>query len=347
MINIKHCFVLFLLSWLLLISTTIMAEEDSQSAWSLKGFGTFAATGTDTDNIGFYRDQSQSQDVTNHWSITSDSRLGLQLDWRATDSLQAAVQWVARDHVGNFFEQNLDWAFLRWQLPKELDIRVGRLGSDFVLMSDYRNIGYVYPWMRPPHEFYANIPFYHFDGMDVAKKFSSNDGYLTFKAFGGYMHNEISSHLSGLTLQNSVVAGGNVRYETDNWQWFLGYAYVQIVSELPNQPLKKFITNSAFSRSWSNQPQLLPSLPIKGSQFHYNDLGFIYDDGVWLSQSELAYVSSNTSWIHSKILAYSSLGRRFSNLTVYSLFGIVRSFDHNAIKVPAPLVPSPVLLSYQ
>jgi hypothetical protein len=83
---------LFLLRLLLLANKTARAQEDSSPAWSLKSFRTFAATGTDTDNIGFYRDQSQSQDVTNHWSITSDSRLGLQLDWKATDSLQAAVQ---------------------------------------------------------------------------------------------------------------------------------------------------------------------------------------------------------------------------------------------------------------
>jgi hypothetical protein len=191
------------------------------------------------------------------------------------------------------------------------------------------------------------VSIYHFDGMDVAKKFPLNDWYLTFKAFGGYMHNEISSYLSGLTRQNSVVGGENVRYENNDWLWFLGYAYVQIVSKLPTQSLKRCITNSALSISWANLPQLLPELPIKSSQFHYNDLGFIYDDGVWLSQSELAYVSSNTSWIQSKIHAYFSLGRRFSNLTLYSLFGIVRSFDHNTVKVPALSVPSPVLLSYQ
>jgi len=347
LLKVKHYLMpLFWLSLLLLTNKTATAQEDSSSTWSLKGFGTFAVTGTDTNKIGFYRDKSQRQDVTNHWSITNDSRLGLQLDWKASDKLQATIQWVARDHIGNFFEQNLDWAFIRWQLPDNLDIRVGRLGSSFALMNDYRNIGYAYPWMRPPHEFYASVPFYHFDGIDIAKKLALSDGYLTIKAFGGHMYNEFLTQSGDLFQEQAPVAGASLRYENDDWQWFLSYAYVRIVSELPTQSVRDLISNPALVRPWPNLKQILPALSIKDNEFHFNDIGFIYDDGVWLSQSELAYMTSQTSWIPPKVQSYFSLGRRFSTLTVYSLFSIVRSFEH-PVNVPAPLLANPTLLAHQ
>jgi hypothetical protein len=114
--KVKNYFALFLLGSLPVFTGPAIAEN-SQSSWSFKGFGTLAATGTDTDKIGFYRDKSQTQDAR---GLTNDSRLGLQVDWKASDSLQATVQWAARDHAGDFIEQNLDWAFLRWRLTDDL-----------------------------------------------------------------------------------------------------------------------------------------------------------------------------------------------------------------------------------
>jgi hypothetical protein len=92
------------------------------------------------------------------------------------------VQWVARNHAGAFFEQNLEWAYLRWRPWNDLDLRVGRLGLDVFLLSDYRNVGYAYPWMRPPQEFYAPLFPYHLDGADIAQRFHLGEGFLTLKS---------------------------------------------------------------------------------------------------------------------------------------------------------------------
>ncbi len=337
--------IFFLLSSMAFFASIVMAE-DSQSSWSLKGFGTLAATGTDSSQIGFYRDKSQTQDVTNSWGITTDSRLGVQISWEASDELQATVQWVAKDHAGNFAEQNLDWAFLRWRLQNDIDVRLGRLGSDMFLLSDYRNVGYAYPWMRPPHEFYSSIPFYHFDGADITKKFSIYDGYLSVKIFGGYAFNQLPNQSLGTYNQKSPIVGTSLRYENGNWQARLGYGHASITSELPIQDILTTIKSPSLARVWSDLRQLEPKLTIKGKAFHYSGVGVAYDDSVWLTQLEASYIASNTLWAPSQTHAYFSLGRRFSTMTLYSLLGVGKTFQHD-VNVPAPLISTPVLNSYQ
>jgi hypothetical protein len=343
--NVKYYPVLFLLSLLAFVTKTAIAEN-SPSSWSFKGFGTLAASGTDTNKLGFYRDKSQTQDVSGAWGLTSDSRLGLQVDWKATDSLQATVQWVARDHAGNFFEQNLDWAFLRWSVQRDLDIRVGRLGTDSFMLSDYRNVGYAYPWMRPPHEFYANIPYYHFDGADITKKFSVGDGYLSVKVYGGYTVNQLPDEGTGLSKQKALLSGINLRYENGNWQARIGYNYSTITSKVAVQDdLLNFMNDPLLARFWPNLQQQLPSIfNLRGNQYHFSSVGVAYDDGIWLSQMEASYIASNTLW--SPASAYLSVGRRFSKVTVYSLLGVIKTFHPN-VNVSSPIDSSPELMGME
>ena len=168
--------------------------------WSFKAFGTLAAIGTDNDNIGFRRDYTQDYGANSHWGLGTDSRLGLQLDADFSREFHAAVQWVARNHAGNFIEQNLEWAFLRWRPRDDLDLRLGRLGFDAFLLSDYRNVGYAYPWMRPPSDFYGPLFTYHFDGADLARRFSLGEGYLTLKAYAGHSNDDTLAQQPGAAV---------------------------------------------------------------------------------------------------------------------------------------------------
>lgn len=343
--KVKNYSIFFLLSLLSFIADIAIAE-DGLSSWSIKGFGTLAATGTDTDKIGFYRDKSQTQDVTSSWGLTTDSQFGLQIDWKPNNSLQATLQWIARDHAGNFAEQNLDWAFLRWSLQDDLDIRLGRLGIGVFSLSDYRNIGYAYPWMRPPHEFYSSIPYYHFDGADITKKFSLDDGYLSVKIYGGYSFNQLPTQSSAINNQQSPAAGTNILYENGVWQARIGYTYATITSEPPIQSILDAINNPALARVWPDLKQIIPAITMRGKEYQFGSIGVAYDDGIWLSQMEAAYIASTTLWSPTRADAYVSLGRRFSTVTLYSLLGVAKTFQHD-LNIPSPLVASPTLIKQQ
>lgn len=328
---------------LFLFATFAVWAADVAPVWTLNSFGTFDLSGTDTGDLEFRRDLSQSNGVSRSWGVDPDSRLGLQLDVDFNRSFHAAVQWVARNHPGNFFEQNLDWAFLRWRPQIDLDLRVGRLGFDVFLLSDYRNVGYAYLWVRPPHEFYGSLPVYHFDGADIAKKFTLDQGYLTLKGFAGYASYQVPGGLSSTFDAASALAGGSLAYEGGNWRARVGYVYTQSTNEAPSELLFTTLDDPQVNAVWPGARSLIRELSIKNTSVQYSSVGLAYDDGEWLAQGEAAYIHSDSNTFPTLVDGYVSLGRRFGKLTPYLLLGIAETLD-DQVKVPDLLLPVPELI---
>jgi hypothetical protein len=300
-------------------------------AWSLKAFGTLGAIGTDTDRLGFRRDHTQDTAATRDFGADIDSRLGVQIDADFGNTLHAAVQWVARNHAGNFFEQNLEWAFLRWRPRDDLDLRVGRLGADAFLISDYRNVGYAYPWMRPPHEFYAPLFPYHFDGVDIVGRYGLGEGVLRLKGYAGYNLTEVQPSNAPVFGLESLLFGGSLAYESGDWRARVGYTQARPVNDLLEaptlQPLLGALEDPLVNAFWPGASTLVERFSIRNQPVHYTSVGLAYDGGSWPIQAEAAYVDSNIIPLPSMVTAYLSVGRRFGNVTLYSLLGIAESLN--------------------
>lgn len=325
---------------LAITTTTVYADEGMR--WSVKGFGSFGFSGTDTDKIGFKRSITQTQDLTDSWGITTDSRLGLQIDVAINNSLHATVQWVARDHAGDFVEQNLDWAFLRWNLSDTRNIRVGRLGADLFLLSDYRNVGYAYPWVRPPHEFYSNLALFHFDGFDFNQNIYFDDDVLSIKIFAGYSFNQVPTAFPEIVDLESPLVGGSLKFETGNWLLRAGYAYLRLVTEVPNEDLENALNEPLVNFGIPGISQVTPFISLKDTNAHYYSIGTAYDDGAWIAQAEVSYVDTETAFFPDAVSAYLSIGKRISNVTLYTLLGISHSFQKD-INIPSAIFASPQL----
>lgn len=338
-------YIIFLLTAaFLLLGARLAFANDAYPNFTVKGFGTLGASGTDTDQLGFRRDIKQTPGVSNNWGYATDSRLGLQLDVDINKSWHATAQWVARNNAGDFFEQNLDWLFLRWRPVDDLDIRVGRMGFDVFMLSEYRNVGYAYLWMRPPHEFYAVLAPYHFDGADIAKKFEVGEGTLTIKAFGGYSFFQVPTGFSNLAEQGLTVAGGKLAYEYGNWNARIGYAYSLNNLELaPLQPLLNALNSAGVNAVWPDAQSLGQQISSKNKAGHFSSIGLAYDDGLWLAQMEASYINSEASTYSSVASGYLSAGRHIGKVTLYSLFGISESLN-NQVKISNPLVPVPAVV---
>jgi hypothetical protein len=327
--------------FLLLLTLNTTASLANDMRWSVKGFGTFGFIQTDTDKVGFLRATTQTQDATKSGGVTTDSRLGVQVDVDINPSLHATVQWTARDHAGDFFEQNLDWTFLRWNFDQNSSVRIGRMAVDLFLLSDYREVGYAYPWMRPPHEFYNNLALYHFDGLDLSHKIYFDDTLLSIKLFSGYSFNQApSTYYESQTIDFEVaLVGGNVKLESGNWTARAGYSYSQALSNIKNGQLEGVLNDPAVVLGIPGIDQVKCHTDLKGANIHYYSLGVAYDDGSWLSQAEASYVNSDTVYLPDTVSGYWSIGKRISKVTLYSLFGISYSFQKD-IAIPSPVIPS-------
>ncbi|NOQ62994.1 MAG: hypothetical protein GQ582_00600 [Methyloprofundus sp.] len=256
---------LFLTLYCLGLFTPIAQASDFLSKVSFSGFGTLGGIGTDTDVIGYYRNTAQKKAVDKSWGATTDSRLGLQLDIAFNQQFHFTTQWVARDHVGHFFEQNLELAFIRWSPRSDIDIRIGRLNVDLFLLSDHQDIGYAYPWMRPPHEFYAYLPGSHFDGVDFSQHFRIGDSFLKLKIYAGNSHSALREATKTLNLP---LVGGNISYNTGNWRAKINYTYLHILNEGVENILD-ILNNPALNQIFPSLDQLSPQVATEDKNGHY------------------------------------------------------------------------------
>ncbi len=308
---------------------------------SISGFGTFGFVTTDSDRLAFTRDRTQTQGASASGGITNDSRLGLQLDVDLTNAIHLTTQFVARDHAGDFLEQNLEWAFLRWTPQQDLDLRFGRMGADLFALSDYRNVGYAYTWVRPPHEFYANVPMYHYDGLDITKKFHLGEDLLSIKVAGAYTYNEVPLEDNLRVNLGAPATGVNMVYESGNWRARFSYSFLHLVTDYTSPAIEQ-LRDPLANIIFPDVQKFIPYYSPKNTDINFFSLGAAFDDGTWLMQAETSYTHSKYKLFADTASGYLSLGRRFDKLTLYALYGIAYSFDQHA-NVPKPIVDLPEL----
>jgi hypothetical protein len=67
-------------------------------------------------------------------------------------------------------------------------VRVGRTDLDVFLLTDSRNIGFAYPWVRPPIELYDLVPVTNSDGIGFSYRLPVAGGSNTVEASIGHAH---------------------------------------------------------------------------------------------------------------------------------------------------------------
>ncbi|HEY0635131.1 MAG TPA: hypothetical protein VGE00_07110 [Gammaproteobacteria bacterium] len=95
-----------------------------------------------------------------------DSRLGLQFSAQVSERVEATAQLLARGR-GDNNSLIADWAFASIKAANDAKVRAGKLKLSSFLASDYIEVGYAYPWIRPPQEVYSLNPITTQVGVDA------------------------------------------------------------------------------------------------------------------------------------------------------------------------------------
>ncbi len=160
-----------------------------------RGFMTVGSVVSDSRN-------SFSNGITNANSTLYDSKLGLNLSRKINTDWSVAVQFLAllRPRQNAF---NVDWAFATYHPIENLNLNFGKHRLPLWLISDYVNVGKLYPWVRPPVEVYEINPIKDFVGLsvDYDKQLGLMDASLT--AFAG--------NISDKTVKGGVDNPNNAR----------------------------------------------------------------------------------------------------------------------------------------
>ncbi|MBV1874825.1 MAG: hypothetical protein KUG80_08580 [Gammaproteobacteria bacterium] len=121
----------------------------------------------------------------------ADNSVGVQLKALINEQVSFTTQLLAKGTIEGY---NLEahWAFIDYHPAGNLSLRGGLLVLPTMMVSEYVDVGYAYPWVRPPAEVYSNIPLTSYSGVDLLYTLELDSVSLTFQPYIGSIPNERS-----------------------------------------------------------------------------------------------------------------------------------------------------------
>ncbi|MDB6061640.1 MAG: hypothetical protein JWM78_1743 [Verrucomicrobiaceae bacterium] len=148
--------------------------------------------------------------VDNQINFKSDTVAAVQFDYQLTDRVNAVVQLQSAGK--NNYDLKAPWAFLGYKLTDSTKIRAGRMVVPNYLYADSIDVGYTYPWVRPPIEMYG-VDAIEYQGVDVLQSFNFGGWNNTLQVFFG----DLGGDNSGYSLHSSYGTGAGVTLNNDAW----------------------------------------------------------------------------------------------------------------------------------
>jgi len=127
---------------------------------------------------------SQDGNIENNIGFTNDSRLGLQISAVVNQDISVTGQLLSQAREDNS-NTKADWAFVTYRVNEPISIRAGKIKFPTFLISDYYEVGYAYPWIRPPQEVYSSNPITSLNGVDMLARFRIGEMSLLFQPYYG------------------------------------------------------------------------------------------------------------------------------------------------------------------
>jgi hypothetical protein len=281
----------------------------------VSGFGT---VGTSTLNApaGWVYKREISQSV-NNGAFDLDSRLGLQLNYTASENIELVGQAIIRRRAaGAPAADAIEWAFAAYRPNADWALRMGRINTDLFIMSDHRNVGFAYLYARPPLEFYAAIPS-SLDGADLTRTWKIDNALWQAKVYVGQSDTTaggsavaearqnigliVSREVDGLLLRISLLEG-LITIKSESVQLLLNG-----LDDLSKLPVPQVAEQAK---------DLYSHLHVTNNKHSYASIGARYVRSDWLLSGEIAHVTGNIYGVSS---GYASVGRSFGPITVYGI----------------------------
>ena len=138
---------------------SVVFSPMSHAAVDINSFLTLGITSISEE--GSYLDKA-----TEHYSYENDSHYGINLRAQITEKVSTGAQLLATSTNNTNFNVDAEWAYMSYQFSKDSSLRAGKLNLTTFLLSDYANVGYLHPWVRPPVEVYRNNPMKSYLGLE-------------------------------------------------------------------------------------------------------------------------------------------------------------------------------------
>ena len=347
--NLKKCFPLSNLpaclgGVLCLLAGAVAAQPATSLTQDLRfsGFGTIGVARIEApEGWAYGREASQPQNI-NPNRADLDTRLGLQLNYAPSPSFELVGQAILTRRPASASNTSaLEWGFAAFRPSPEWTLRLGRVNLDAFTLSDHRNVGFSYPFARPPIEFYTQLAS-SLDGADIERVWNHAGAHWRTKAFYGRSKIGYDDPSRSATFRDAV--GWFISREADGLTLRLNLSQARVGIAPPAQARPLFdglrgLSELPLGDVAEQASALLQRLSVDGVKHSYVSLGSQYEIGHWLLAGELMRVRGSPSSSFSA--GYASVARRFDAVTLYTVVSRIAS-STPAVVTPdwvAPLTP--------
>lgn len=297
---------------------------------SVHGFGTVGVAYLDIPDDWAYTGWLGQRASEEPVRADLDSMIGVQLNYGIGDELEFVAQGTAARRSQNAdAEDYLGLAFMAWRPTRNWTLRLGRVNLDAYMISDHRDVGYTYQFIRPPQEFYARMPT-SLDGGDITRSWVRGDAQWRAKLYTGTttagndalsfwpMYGAMLSRESdGLLMRVSAVHARTSRVSEEVDPLVAG------LRQLQQLPVPDIAAEAA---------RFEQSLMARGVRTSYLAAAIAYDRDVWVLSAEVNRADSQAE-PYSFSTGYVSIGRRFGALTAF-VMGSAAIRDEDAMQAP-------------
>jgi hypothetical protein len=169
---------------------------------------TNSASGSENRYIGSLGDRGITEDLT----FETDTRFGLQISSEVSESMKVVAQLLGRGTNSNF-DAIVEWAYADWEFTDWLSLRAGKIKQPVYLVNDYVEVGFAYPWIRPPVEvYYLNNPLNTVNGAELLLAFPVGPGTLSFQPYIGSNRDDIPNTGGAAFFEAENIYGIDVKY---------------------------------------------------------------------------------------------------------------------------------------
>jgi hypothetical protein len=200
-----------------LLATAVLSVLASTSAQAIQfdGFMTAGASKIvsmdDADSGNIYIGGLGDRGITEDLTFERDTRFGLQISSDVSENMSVVAQLLGRGDQGNF-NAVIEWAYIDYEFHDTTSLHVGKIKQPVYLVNDYVEVGYAYPWIRPPQEVYLlNNPLNTVNGIELLLQFPVGPGTLSFQPYLGSNRDDIPNG-GGAYFEAENIYGMDVKY---------------------------------------------------------------------------------------------------------------------------------------
>lgn len=239
-------------------------------------------------------------------SFDADGVAGLQLEGKLSNNTRTVLQLVGRSNDGDF-NVKTEWAYIGYKPTNNGELRVGLQRFPFFLMSEYIDVGYAYPWIKPPAEVYLPGMPSSYNGVSWHQAINAGDWAHTLMGYWG--NDRFESAGGTFLLENSV--GLVWTGSAGDWQFGLNLSR----------------GDSTFSGGLFDTLAAVGVIkPLEDARGGYGGVSLQYDDGRWLVMAEATEIRVE-GYFADTAQEYLTVGYRFGKILPTITYGASRITD--------------------